>query len=54
MTAFPSTERKAFNGLALAIIRARPGQTGRIAVLAKSDGLKEARSEIRVGVRRNR
>jgi beta-galactosidase len=46
MTAFPSKDRKAFNGLALAIIRARPGQKGEIIVIAKSDGLQEARTTI--------
>jgi beta-galactosidase len=42
MTAFPSQDRKAFNGLALAIVRAQRGQTGRIVVTAKSDGLADA------------
>jgi len=46
MTAFPSTERKVFNGLALAIVRAKPGQKGEIIVIAKSDGLQEARTTI--------
>jgi len=42
MTAFPSKDRKAFNGLALAIVRAKKGQEGDIHVIAKSEGLKEA------------
>jgi beta-galactosidase len=43
MTAFPSRERKAFNGLALAIVRARRSGRGPIIVTAKSDGLAEAK-----------
>ncbi len=46
MTAFPSTERKAFNGLALAIVRAKRGQSGEILVTAKSEGLEEAQTVI--------
>jgi beta-galactosidase len=46
MTAFPSKDRKAFNGLALVIVRARRGQRGPISVIAKSDGLEEARTSI--------
>ena len=46
MTRFPSTERKAFNGLALVIVRARPGAQGRITVTARSEGLREARTRI--------
>ncbi|MFZ2148133.1 MAG: beta-galactosidase GalB [Sedimentisphaerales bacterium] len=40
---FPSHEREAFNGLALVIIRSKPGDSGSITVTAKSPGLKEAR-----------
>jgi beta-galactosidase len=47
-TIFGSTERKAFNGLALVIVRARRGQTGKITVTAKSDGLAEATTIITV------
>ncbi|WBY06386.1 DUF4982 domain-containing protein [Sphingomonas sp. 7/4-4] len=36
---FPSATRPAFNGLALAIVRARPGAKGAITVGAQSDGL---------------
>jgi beta-galactosidase len=39
MTAFPSADRNAFNGLALAIVRAKPGQKGNIVVTATSAGL---------------
>jgi beta-galactosidase len=39
-TPFPSHERQAFSGLALAIVRAKPGQPGRITVTATADGLR--------------
>jgi beta-galactosidase len=39
---FQSEERNAFNGLCLAILRARPGQAGTITLKAQSEGLKEA------------
>jgi beta-galactosidase len=39
MTAFPSHERKAFNGLALVIVKSKRGQTGSVVVTAESDGL---------------
>lgn len=42
MTSFASTQRLAFNGLCLAIVRCYPGQTGIIKVKAKSDGLESA------------
>jgi beta-galactosidase len=45
-TVFPSMDRKAFNGLALAIVRAAPGQKGNIVVTATSDGLAEATATI--------
>lgn len=45
-TAFPSRDRKAFHGLALAIVRAQPGQKGEVVVVAKSDGLAEARTTV--------
>lgn len=47
MTAFPSLTRKAFNGLALVIVKAKPGQTGKITVTAKSEGLTLASTTIR-------
>ncbi len=37
---FQATHRKVFNGLALVIVRAKPGQSGKITLTAKSDGLK--------------
>lgn len=43
MVPFPSHEREAFNGLALAIIRSKQGISGSIIVKAKSAGLKEAK-----------
>ena len=46
LTAFPSHDREAFNGLALAIVRARPGERGEIVVTATSEGLAEARATI--------
>lgn len=46
MTVFLSPDRKAFNGLALAIVRAKPGQAGPIIVTAKSDGLPDAQVTI--------
>jgi beta-galactosidase len=46
MTSFPSKDRKAFNGLALVIVRAKRGQIGKIVVAAKSDGLTTAQTEI--------
>ncbi len=42
MTPFPSLSRKAFNGLALAIVRAEKGVSGTITVTAKSKGLNDA------------
>jgi beta-galactosidase len=38
-TPFPSTERDAFNGLALAVIKAKPGSQGTITVSAHAVGL---------------
>lgn len=40
---FPSHEREAFNGLALVIVRSRPGDSGSITVTIKSPGLKETK-----------
>jgi beta-galactosidase len=39
LTSFKLLERKAFNGLALAIVKAKRGQSGALIVTAKSDGL---------------
>ncbi len=46
MTAFPSKDRHAFNGLALAIVRAETGKKGTITVKAHSEGLKDATAKI--------
>lgn len=46
MESFSSHERRAFNGLVLAIVRAKPGQAGRIVVTASSDGLTSGRTTI--------
>ena len=45
-TVFPSPDRKAFNGLALAIVKAKRGQRGTITVTAKAEGVAEARAKI--------
>ena len=39
---FSSTERDAFSGLTLAIVRAEPGKSGDITVTATSSGLTKA------------
>jgi beta-galactosidase len=46
MTAFPSTTRKAFSGLALAVVRANPGSSGQITVSASAAGLKGAQVKL--------
>jgi len=47
MVPFPSHRRKAFNGLALVIVRSNGEETGTITVRAQSPGLKDARVEIK-------
>jgi beta-galactosidase len=47
LTAFPSQERKSFNGLALAIVKAKPGATGVITVKATADGLTLGETKIK-------
>jgi beta-galactosidase len=42
MEPFRSPERKAFNGLALVVVRAKPGQAGEITLKAGSQGLRSA------------
>ncbi len=39
MTAFPSLDRKAFNGLALAIVKSKKGEPGTVKITAESEGL---------------
>jgi hypothetical protein len=43
---FPSHDRNAFNGLALVIVRALPGQPGRIHMTASADGLQRATVDV--------
>jgi beta-galactosidase len=45
---FSNPDRKAFNGLALAVIKAKRGQTGTITLTASSDGLTTATTEIQI------
>jgi beta-galactosidase len=44
---FQAHERKAFNGLALVIVRAKPGQAGAVRVLAESGSLEGASLTLR-------
>jgi len=46
MTAFPSKDRNAFNGMALVIVRAKAGQSGPIVVTAKSQGLADSQTTV--------
>lgn len=46
MTSFASHKREAFNGMALVIVRAKPGQKGSIKLIAEADGLKSVQVEI--------
>ncbi len=46
LTAFPSPERRAFQGLALVIIRAHPGAKGELRLTAAGDGLGTASATI--------
>lgn len=48
MTAFPSPDRDAFNGLALVIVRAKKGETGTIILKAESDELAYALVELQI------
>jgi beta-galactosidase len=48
-TAFPSASRKAFSGLALAIIKANKGATGQITVSASADGIAGGKIVITAG-----
>lgn len=42
LVAFPSTERKAYSGLALAIVRSQEGKVGEMRVVCEAEGLKGA------------
>ena len=46
MQAFPSHERRAFSGTALVIVRAKPGQNGRIVVTASADGMQSGKTVV--------
>ncbi len=46
LESFASHQREAFNGLCLVIIRSKAGETGKIIVSAKSNGLKETLVEL--------
>lgn len=46
MTAFPSHDRKAFDGLALAIVRAKKGEKGTVTITARSEGLVAATAKV--------
>ncbi|MGO4222852.1 beta-galactosidase GalB [Lysobacter sp. TAF61] len=48
MTAFPSHQRNAFNGLALVIVRGKPGQTGAVTVSAQAQHLQGAQTVVQV------
>lgn len=48
LTAFPSARRHAFSGLALAIVRARPGQAGTATLRVRSAALQEANVQIAI------
>ena len=48
MTAFPSPERRAFSGKALAIVRGEAGGTGEVRVAVSAEGLLGADARIRV------
>jgi beta-galactosidase len=47
LTCFHSKERNAFNGLALVIVRSKPGMTGIIKITAKSNNLLPSEITIR-------
>ncbi len=46
MRELPAHDRKAFNGLALVIVRAKRGETGAITLTATAEGLREGRAVI--------
>ena len=49
LTAFPSPERNAFSGLALAIVRGVPGASGNAIVRASGEGLAAAELQLQIG-----
>ena len=46
MTPFPSTDRRAFNGLAFAIVRGKRGERGKVLVVVQSVGLQEGQPQL--------
>jgi len=46
---FQASQRRAYNGLCLAIVRTKPGQTGNITLKATAQGLKAAQVTLRSG-----
>lgn len=46
LVSFASNERKSFNGLALAIVKAKKGESGKITLTVKAEGLESAKVEI--------
>ena len=46
LVSFQSPERDAYNGLALVIVRAKPGQAGNIILKARADGLESCETKI--------
>jgi beta-galactosidase len=46
LVSFQSPERDAYNGMALVIVRAKPGQAGNIILKAKADGLESCETKI--------
>jgi beta-galactosidase len=46
LVSFQSKERDAYNGLALVIVRSKPGETGSIVLKAQAEGLKGASEKI--------
>ncbi len=51
LQAFPSHDRKAFNGKCLLILRSKPGQAGKIQITAKANGLRPDCAEIMIQAR---
>ena len=48
LSVFQDPDRKAFNGLAMVIVKAKRGETGAITITATSNGLKTARTKIKL------
>jgi beta-galactosidase len=46
---FQTSDREAFNGLCLAIVRAKPGKTGTILIRAEAEGLEGGEARVLVG-----